>query len=61
MARKQTDFVTLTERAMRKAIAEVPGLSNVDEAEYCEIVLGALDLIREGTQMRADELGRDER
>ena len=54
------DLVTLTERALRESLTKVPGLQSISEVVYCETVLSALDLIREGLDMRLQELQREE-
>lgn len=48
------------ELAVRDAIHRIPGLSNISEAEYCEAVSDALDVIKTGVEMRAQELEQDD-
>lgn len=48
------------EQAIREALANVPGLDNLTEDSYCEVVLEGLDLVSTGIQMRLDELNADE-
>jgi hypothetical protein len=47
------------ERAMRLAIAEVPGVADMSEAEYCEEVAAACEAIASGVKMRLEELAEE--
>lgn len=44
------------ERAIRNAIHGVPGIRELPEATYCEIVAEALDAVMTSIKMRAAEL-----
>ena len=50
------DFV----EAIQNAISRVPGVNNLEEAEYCELVGGALDVVLTGIKMREEELENEE-
>jgi len=48
------------EKAVKEAIARVPGIQQLSEKAYYESVSEALELILEGVNMRLEELSEDE-
>lgn len=55
-----TATVEDTERALRSALAGVPGLHELDDAAYCEVVAEALGNILDSVRARAEELEDDD-
>lgn len=57
------DLADQLEAAMRAAISpgRLPAVAAASEDAYCTALLEALDVIREGAEMRLGELAEDER
>ncbi len=48
------------EKVIRAAINSFAPLKSVSEKTYCEVIAEALDVIKEGAEMRLQEIERDE-
>jgi hypothetical protein len=60
MSEKKRPTTEDFEAAINKAIGAVPGVGDMDEHEYCEVVGGALDSILTGVNMRQQELAEED-
>lgn len=56
MAKKKKIEASDIERSIQNTLSSFPGIRALPEAEYCELVLEALDGIKTGLEMRKSEL-----
>jgi len=59
LSKKQKLEVEDFERAIRNAVNNLPGLTNLSEAVYVELYRTALEVIDTGLEMREQELTRE--
>lgn len=45
------------EKAIRAAVSSIPGIGSMHEKDYVDCYLEAIDVIKDGLEMRQDELG----
>lgn len=57
MAKSRPTITDVTvERAVQQAIHDIPGINDLPEAVYCEVVGSGLDAVLTGIKMREEEL-----